>query len=38
MYKIYNDIEQGSNEWLELRKGKITGGKISPLLSKKRTL
>lgn len=36
MYKIY-DIQQGSDEWLELRKGKITGGKISPLLSKNKT-
>lgn len=38
MYKTYFDIEQGSDEWLNLRRWKLTGGKISPLLSKKRTL
>jgi hypothetical protein len=33
--KIYRDIEQGSDEWLRLRLGKITGTRLKSVLSKK---
>jgi exodeoxyribonuclease (lambda-induced) len=31
--KIYRDIEQGTSEWFELRKGKITGSVLPKLIS-----
>lgn len=34
--KIIRDIQQGSDEWLELRLGKITASKLSDVLSKGR--
>lgn len=33
--KVYEYIEQGSEEWKELRKGKITGTKLNGILSKR---
>lgn len=34
--KIIKDIAQGSDEWLELRLGKVTGSKFSTVMSKGR--
>lgn len=31
--KIYNDLEQGSFEWLKLRLGKVTGSKLKDLMA-----
>jgi putative phage-type endonuclease len=31
---IYEDIDQGSDEWLALRSGKITGSRISDMMAK----
>ena len=31
------DVEQGTPEWLELRKGKITGSKLKDLVSRRKT-
>lgn len=31
--KIYNDLEQGSLEWLKLRLGKVTGSRLKELLA-----
>lgn len=31
--KIYKELEQGTDEWLQVRAGKITGSEIQPLIS-----
>lgn len=35
--KIYKEIKQKTNEWLELRKGKITASEFSDLVLKRGT-
>ena len=31
--KIYKELEQGTEEWLQVRAGKITGSEIYPLIT-----
>lgn len=33
--KIYDDIEQGSEEWLKIRKGKVTASRLSQIITPK---
>jgi putative phage-type endonuclease len=34
---IYREIEQGSDSWLELRKGKVTASRVADVLAKTKT-
>lgn len=34
---IYREVEQGSNAWLELRKGKVTASRVADVMAKTKT-